>query len=435
MPQPAFASPEEVLIHFGKKGMKWGVRNEERDAGGRITPQKAPAVSERRQQRVDKFMKRSEGMNTKISELKVKNEALENAQTLGQRITKTANQQHIRGLERQQQQAVRDAEAAQQGKLTRKQKQVIAGAVGVSAIAGVVGVGLVLRGQQSGALNSTMLRGSAFIRGEKVPFNVNKELSKRMSASELLNTVAKPVNPNYRSAGGKMNCRRSTFAYELRRRGFDVHATTSSIGWGQSESGFINAVTTEGKDFFRQTSLSETVMKTGATQKAVGDKRLNPIKKIVLDDLLNKSEVPSTEQMLENLRRGKNVIGDVGTISSSKQVLQELAKQPNGARGEVVFRFPGFGHSMAYEVVDGVPHIFDSQKGTLYNEATKMVESKWDGFHGAEITRLDNVDLDLNFLSRWATNTGGKPRSSDLLGQVRKRIRERTTSDFDVSWT
>jgi hypothetical protein len=90
---------------------------------------------------------------------------------------------------------------------------------------------------------------------------------------------------------------------------------------------------------------------------------------------------------------------------------------------------------MAYEVVDGVPHIFDSQKGTLYN-SSKMVESKWDGFHGAEITRLDNVDLDLNFLTRWATNTGSpKASGSGLLEGARERVRERTHSDFDVAWT
>jgi hypothetical protein len=55
--------------------------------------------------------------------------------------------------------------------------------------------------------------------------------------------------------------------------------------------------------------------------------------------------------------------------------------------------------------VNGVPHIFDSQKGTLYN-ATHMVETKWDGFTAAEIRRLDNVDLDIGFLTRWATNVG-----------------------------
>jgi hypothetical protein len=162
----------------------------------------------------------------------------------------------------------------------------------------------------------------------------------------------------------------------------------------------VNALTTDGKDFFRNTSLSTTVREKGLSALAPGDKRSVPGAKIVLENLTHPAPTVS-----EILKRGSSAVPD--TLSSSKKVLDELAKQPNGARGEVMFKFPNFGHSMAYEIVDGVPHIFDSQKGTLYNSATKMVESKWDGFTGAEIRRLDNLDLDMNFLSRWATNMGG----------------------------
>jgi hypothetical protein len=404
----AFASPEEALVHYGKKGMKWGVRNEDvsRDAGGRIVPKPVAPLSEKKQARVEKFVKRSETMNTKISDLKAANEGLQGTRNPAQLYQRRANNETIRDLQKAQQRALRDAEATKQGRLTSTQKRLIVGAVGVTA---VVGVGLVLRGQQSGAINSYMLRGEAFVQGRNTPFKVNKSLSGKMSAKDLLANVARPVNPNYKSAGGQMNCRRSTFAYELRRRGLDVHATTSPVGWGQSESGVINALTTEGKDIFRSTSLSETVAKTGATQKARGDTRINPVKKIVLDGLKRSpaEESKALTRALSKLGPNDDIMATInkhGYQSSSKKVLEELAKQGNGARGEVVFRFDNFGHSMAYEVVDGVPHIFDSQKGTLYNAAGKMVESKWDGFHGAEITRLDNVDLDLNFLSRWATN-------------------------------
>lgn len=34
MRQQPFASPEEALVHYGKKGMRWGVRNEEDEASG-----------------------------------------------------------------------------------------------------------------------------------------------------------------------------------------------------------------------------------------------------------------------------------------------------------------------------------------------------------------------------------------------------------------
>lgn len=186
-----------------------------------------------------------------------------------------------------------------------------------------------------------------------------------------------------------MNCRRSTFAYELRRRGFDVHATTSAVGWGQSESGVINAVTPGSRNLYRNLSMSESIVDKGRSAVARGDKRTNPLTKIILDKL--------------------DTGGPDGITSKfgSKRVFEELAKQPNGARGEVVFKFPLFGHSMAYEIVDGKPHVFDSQKGT-YHDLYKAVEDKWGPFKGAEITRLDNADLDLNFLSRWATNVGSK---------------------------
>ncbi len=298
---------------------------------------------------------------------------------------------------------MRDAEAVNNGKLTSKQKKVVVGAVGVSAI---LAAGLLYRGQQSGALNSWSLQGKAFLRGQKVPFDVNPDLRRSMSASELLSRVARPVNPGYGKPGGQMNCRRSTFAYELRRRGYDVHATTSAVGWGQSESGVINALTPGSDNFYRSMSMSAGVVKDGTSSVAGGDKRVNAVKKILVDGLLKDpidtlGPGSSPKEVIKALAKN-------GPASSSKKVLEALAQQPNGARGEVVFKFPKFGHSMAYEVVNGVPHIFDSQKGTLYDASTKMVESKWDGFTAAEIMRLDNANLDMRFLSRWATNVGGK---------------------------
>jgi hypothetical protein len=405
-------SPNDILEHYGVKGMRWGVRKEEETSGrtsaARIEPvsrgpggkaqstpstsQAAPPpLSERNQNRVDKFLKRADVMDTTISQLNARNEQLQGTNNPAKRYERSANNQAIRDLQKAKNQALKDAEAVKQGKLTSTQKKVIIGAAAV----GVIGAGvLISRGQQSGALNSYQLLAQARLRGQELPFNVNPKLSKAMKAEDLLTHVAKPVNPGYSSMGGKMNCRRSTYAYELRRRGFDVHATTSSSGWGQSESGVINALTPGSKNFYRSMSVSEAVMKTRASTVASGDRRTNPVQKILLDKLIE--------------RAGPGLAGGGDPVSSSKRVIEELAKQPNGARGEVLFKFPTFGHSMAYEVVDGVPHIFDSQKGTMYNAATKMVESKWDGFHSAEITRLDNADLDLNFLTRWATNVGGK---------------------------
>jgi len=383
--------PSDILEHYGVKGMRWGVRKKEELVGRDSGTQEKPALSEKRQRRVDKFLKRADVMDTKISDLKLENVGYEGTRNPVKLYSRYANNQAIRNYEQVRDRSLRDAEAVSKGKLTSTQKQVIVGAVAVGAL---VAAAAVYRGKQSGALNSYKLLAQARLQGQSTPFAKNPKLSRPMSVSDLLNQVAKPVNPNYSTPGGQMNCRRSTYAYELRRRGFDVHATTSSAGWGQSESGVINALTPGSRNFYRSTSVSSAVVEAlekgrNLTGGGRGEARTAPGLRTVLTGL------------------GK--MNAEGTLTSSSQrVLEELAKQPNGARGEVLFKFSSFGHSMAYEVVNGVPHIFDSQKGQLYNSATKMVESKWDGFHAAEIRRLDNVDLDLNFLSRWATNVGGK---------------------------
>lgn len=182
-----------------------------------------------------------------------------------------------------------------------------------------------------------------------------------------------------------MNCRRSTFAYELRRRGYDVVATTAVRGTGQSESGFINAITPGSKNFISTLSVTESIQRSAMmgvsrSGRATGDTRESPVKKILVKTASD-------------------------AISPSRGVFDELKKQPNGARGEVLFNFSQFGHSMAYEIVNGVPHIFDSQKGVTHS-LSDTVEGKWGHFSAAEITRLDNVDLDISFLTRWATNRG-----------------------------
>lgn len=393
-----FASPEEALAHFGVKGMKWGVRKEE-DTGGQGGSQaSAPALSAKKQQKVDKFLQRADVMQTRISEIKVSNEALKGTRNPAKLYARANNKQIIKQLEGQQKRAVKDAEAVQKGKLTSKQKQVVAGAVVVSAI---VGAGLLINARQSGALNSWRLMGQARLRGQKVPFPVDKSLSRKMSAKALLEKVGKPVNPGYSTPGGKMNCRRCTYAYELRRRGFDVHATTSAAGYGQSESGVINALTTKGKDYFKATSMSTTVVNTGKSSVAPGDRRKLIGGRKFLDGLLL-TEEQSKANVLQRIREGGSMFDSNLAISSSDKVLKELGGHPEGARGEVLFKFGTFGHSMAWEIVNGVPKIFDTQKGTLY-DAAHRVESKWDGFTAAEIRRLDNLDLDINFLTRWAT--------------------------------
>lgn len=375
-------SPGDILEHHGVKGMKWGVRKKENTSGRGTQPQldKQRELTDRGQRRVEKFMKRADVSKTKMSELTLRNEELSGSRNPIKLYERQVNKESIKQLDKDQQRALKDAEAVKKGKLTSTEKKLIIGGVAVTAI---VAAGLVARGQQSGALNSYKLLAEARLGGKKAPFDLNPKLARKMSPKELLDEVARPVNPLYSKPGGHMNCRRSTFAYELRRRGFDVHATTSALGWGQSESGVINATTPGSKKFYRSLSMSKTVMEKGTSAVARGDTRTNPVTKILLG----------------GLKRTDPAASNFG----SKQVFEALAKQPDGSRGEVLFKFPSFGHSMAYEIVGGKPHVFDTQKG-VFHDLTQTVEGKWGDFHGAEITRLDNVDLDLDFLTRWATN-------------------------------
>jgi len=266
--------------------------------------------------------------------------------------------------------------------------------LGGIVVAGIAGYMAYKTMNDSGQANSLKLRGAAFLSGKKFEFAKNPELARTdFSPEQVLRHVGKQVNPNYNTPGGQMNCRRSTFTHELRRRGYDVAATTSPIGRGQSESGLINALTTSGRDRFSKTSLSQMIVGSGETRtKARGDTRLNP------------ANISSVK--FDRFSVGGQKEYEAYTAKNEKIISSALSSQPSGARGEIVFNFGSFGHSMAYEVFNGRPVIFDSQKGVMYDAVKDMAKltEKWGIPRGVDITRLDNMDLDMNFLSRWATN-------------------------------
>jgi hypothetical protein len=354
--------------------MHWGVRNEE--------PTEAPKTS-RRETKAQKFDIKAEAMNTRVSNLNREINQLPSG--VRAYYKKAALQASVADAEKRRNSYLKDADAVRKGKLTSTQKKVIIGGIAVAAIAGTVAYGV---GKESGELNSLKLRGEAFLaskdfkaaRTNPLAMTKNPDLLRpNMSADEVLRTIGRPVNPMYNTPGGHMNCRRSTFTHELRRRGYDVRATTSALGWGQSESGAINALTTASRDRFGSTSLSSMVVGgRGIRGQLPRDTRSNP---------------------------AKTTATVARSISKLEDILPGFAGQPNGARGEIVFDFGAFGHSMAYEMFDGKPVIFDSQKGIMYRGAHGIADmaAKWGHPAGAEITRLDDIDLDMNFLSRWAT--------------------------------
>jgi hypothetical protein len=372
-----FASPTEALAHYGKKGMRWGVRNDKKSEG-------APSGREVRKQekRDDKtalLTAQTAKTNVRIQELKDEMAAVPKG---GLRNHMKRNELHN---ELAQTVSYRDhlektSTAVAEGRLTPNQKKLI---IGGAVMGGLVLVAYGGAKVQSGEFDSWKAQGRAALRGKRFDFDKNDSFAHAKTSDDVLSRVVPGINPNYRSQAGAMNCRRCTFAFELRRRGYNVDATGSPVGWGQSETGFLNALTPGRRNINRATSMSSQVVSgLGIRGKARGDTRSS------IGDRWSHPDA--------NDRTG---------------FLNLLKQQPDGARGEAVFNFGAFGHSLSYERFGDSIHIFDNQKGTRYDvgddASYRSFIDKWGGagaVSNIQVSRLDNVALDHKFLSRWVTN-------------------------------
>jgi hypothetical protein len=181
---------------------------------------------------------------------------------------------------------------------------------------------------------------------------------KNMSEAQIMQSVVAPINPGYGKHGTKQNCRRCTLAYEMRRRGMDVKATTSTMATGQHGTGL---------------------------RKATGSKT-------------------------KKIDWGENKVYPFGTnpkdrSSAPKAIFKRLSTQPNGSRGELGVGWKmGGGHSLAYEIVQGKPVIFDTQRGLKIKTAAELTKAYDLEIGAAAITRLDNKKLNEQWLERWVQN-------------------------------
>lgn len=256
-------------------------------------------------------------------------------------------------------------------KYKRRRNALIVGAAVVAAYAGYKFV-------DSGSAHALMQKGQRLLHPSDDLFNKNDSLAGDLSTDEIMNSVVSRINPNYGAPGTKVNCRRCTFAYELSRRGYDVKATRTRGGTGQTAAGLYEATHT-GRQSFSHGPIS-----------AIG---------LLLSEAMRQIRNNPDDYDVDSL-----VSSFTGNLCDKNDIFSTLASSnPNRARGEVMVQWTtGSAHSMAFEIIDGTAHIFDNQTGTHYDPDTfskflpYITESRW--------TRLDNVQLDMGFLDRWVTN-------------------------------
>lgn len=357
----------EELSHHGVKGQRWGIRKKQ---------DVSSEEQAKREAKAQKFVKRSEDLQRRIDTGNTNISILSNqqSQSIYTKVRVSQLKQDQRTLEKMQENVDKHAEAKRQGKLTPTQKKLL---IGGAVIGGLVVAGVVAKKVDSGEFRQTVNRGREILTGKKFKFTEAPELKGNWSADAIEKLVVPDINPGYPNGiGTGMNCRRCTFAYEMRRRGLDVAATRTPTASGQNPVGLLNALTTDFEDISQKQGMKMF---------------LTPNAKDPISRHLNYIGKGSG-----GLRKFKN--------PSPVEIFERLAKEPERSRGELgVFWKAGGGHSMAYEIINGEAHIFDAQTGKHYANWTDMNFDLPD-MGTAGWTRLDNVPLDTNFLQRWVKN-------------------------------
>ncbi len=198
-------------------------------------------------------------------------------------------------------------------------------------------------------------------KNKAVAWKKNDSLKQAKTVDDIFNKVVVPINPKYPAAGTKMNCRRATFTYEMRRRGNDVEATRSHFATGQDFYGLKQATN----------NFNNKVPESGWGQKMI-----------------------ASEKAMKDMTPEKR----------SETIFAALKAEPNGSRGELGVAWDlGGGHSMAYEVIGGKPVIFDTQSRQTYRDPKSF--KNFAGILGeSAYTRTDNLKMDDQFLRRWMVN-------------------------------
>lgn len=348
---------EDYLAHYGVKGMRWGYRKSEEGIA---------ATQAKREVKAQKFENKASALATRMDELQM------GRMSPGRvaRLQELAKEHDI---------ALADAEAKRQGKLSSKQKKVI---IGASIVAALAATYVIQDNIQSGEARRLIEKGREHFTGEAFAFKRDPKLADLRHEDEIHEKIVKQVNPDYGGIGTKMNCRRATFTYEMRRRGYDVQATKTTNGNGQTAFGLHKATTPGAKDLHTGKIRS---MKAFAKETFAKDGTDKPISNLISNlDAGSKERIPAG--------------------SNPKSIFDKLSQQPDGSRGELgVMWQMGGGHSVAYEVFNGKAVIFDAQSGKKLESAEDFTKALGK-VKSAGFTRLDNIELNEEYLMKWMKN-------------------------------
>ncbi len=213
-------SVEAFLEHFGVKGMKWGV----------ITQLKEARVN-----RGKKNTAKAAGYQKEIDALRFNTGFV------------AFKNRKIKKLIEDRDEQLNDAKARREGKMTSGQKKALVGLGVASAVVAAYGTYKV---QDSGEFHRLSLKGKDLLDGKKThTWKQNPNLAASdMDTRAIFRDVVDKINPDFGEPGTVMNCRRATFAYEMRRRGHDVAATKSRGATGQTAGGLLRATGAEDLD-------------------------------------------------------------------------------------------------------------------------------------------------------------------------------------------
>lgn len=156
----------EFLEHFGKKGMRWGVRNEKRES------------------KAKEFDDKAKSLQSLIDKIDVRVAKNKRASPTTNRLN---NKRQI--LAKRQEILLKDAEAKRQGKLTSGQKKL----VGAAVVAGAVAAAIILHKHKDVKIHNLRKSNKEFIAAKDL---LDRKLSKRLKDLQDLSRMTSGNHPS-----------------------------------------------------------------------------------------------------------------------------------------------------------------------------------------------------------------------------------------------